>query len=172
MKMTYPRILFIAILAPMAALAALAPASAAQQSPATVRGATVASTTAVRPATVALSRAVHVRVTAQATPAPDSEVAVKPRVGCGGANGDIKWSGVYIQAWGEAWDTCGSGTYVQIFLSWYSPFYHNILIATAGPNSTVGFNTGTISNALNVGKIGIAACEQDNGWHCGGTINP
>lgn len=171
MKKLHLRVLVIAILAPMAAFGAIGSASAAPQSPAAVRGATAASATAVTPATVALSRAAYARATTHATSSPDPEVAVKPRVGCGGANGNIKWSGVNIQSWGEAWDTCGSGTYVEIFLSWYSPFYHNIRIATAGPNSTVGFNTGTISNALNVGHIAIAACEQDNGWHCGGTIN-
>jgi hypothetical protein len=172
MKKLRLRILAIAILAPMAAFGAIGSASAAVRSPAAVRGATAARATAVTPATAALSKAAYARASAHATSSPDPEVAVKPRVGCGGANGNIQWSGVNIDSWGEAWDTCGSGTYVQIFLSWYSPFYHNILIATAGPHSTVGFNTGVITNALNVGHIGIAACEQDNGWHCGDTINP
>jgi hypothetical protein len=173
MKKLRLRILAIAILAPMAAFGAIGSASAASQSPAAVRGATVAaaSTTTVTPVTVAHSVAAYAQATAQETPSIDPEVNVSPRVGCGGANGVIEWSGRTIHSWGEAWDLCGSGTYVQIFLSWYSPTYHNVRIATAGPHSTVGFNTGVINNALNVGKIGIAACEHDNGWHCGATVH-
>lgn len=151
MKRLRLRILAIAILAPVAAFGAIGSASAAPHSPAAVRAVTAASTTAV----------------------PQSEVNLNPgpRIGCGGMNGHIEWAGNAIQSWGEAWDTCGSGTYVQIFLTWTSPTVHNIVIATAGPNSTVGFNTGVIYTLANVGNISTTACEHDNGWHCGNTIH-
>lgn len=171
MKRLCARILAIPALALIAALCTIAPASAASHSPAAARSLTAASTTAVTPATIARSGTAHVRVTAHVVYRSDPEESVSPRVGCGGANGVIEWSGRNIDSWGDAWDLCGSGTYVQIFLSWYSPTYHNILIATAGPSSTVGFNTGEITNTLNVGKIGIAACEHDDGWNCGATVH-
>jgi hypothetical protein len=105
----------------------------------------------------------------------DGSQTVAPRVSpCGGANGHILWhSGTYpwIQAYGQAWDTCGSGTYVQIYLSYDDPAYNNILIATAGPNSTVGFNTGQRPTELNPGNIGIAACEHHPSWLCGATVH-
>jgi hypothetical protein len=115
----------------------------------------------------------HARTTAHAAQSPDPQANAYPRIGCGGGNAVIRWvnDGLYstITTWGEAWDTCGSGTYVQLFLSWDSPTHHNVLVATAGPNSTVGFNAPTYSIIANPGHIGLTACEHDNGWHCGAT---
>lgn len=113
---------------------------------------------------------IHIRVIAA-----DSQGNISPRVACGGANGVIEWhSGTYpwVKSWGEAWDNCGTGTYVQIFLSYYDPAYNNRKIATAGPHSTVGFNTGQIPTELNPGNIGIAACQHAPSWSCGTTVHP
>jgi hypothetical protein len=146
MKKLRLRILAIPALALMAAFGAIGPASAAAHGPAAVRGSTAASIPAVTPDV--------------------APVGASPRIGCGGANANIEWTENIIQSWGEAWDTCGSGTYVQIFLDVNNGF-SNDLIATAGPDSTVGFNTGWMTYPLLVGNIIITACEQDNGWHCG-----
>jgi hypothetical protein len=73
------------------------------------------------------SEKIHIRI----MPA-DSQGDVYPGVACGGANGVIKWhSGAYpwVEAYGEAWDNCGSGTYVQAFLSYYDPALNNYSIS-------------------------------------------
>jgi hypothetical protein len=155
------RILVPAILAPMAAFGATGSASAAPHSPAAVHGAPVASTAAVTGDVCTVEPGFCTK----------KDLNPGPRIGCGGANGVIEWVGQHLQSYGEAWDNCGSGTYVQIFLSWDSPTGHNQLIATAGPNSTVGFNTGIIDTLLDVGNIAITACEHNNGWHCGTPIH-
>lgn len=162
MKKLSMRILAIAILAPMGAFGAIGSASAASHGPAAVHGAPAASKTAVTTGDLC----------AENPFCNKRSLNPGPRIGCGGANAVIEWVGLEIQSYGEAWDNCGSGTYVQIFLSWTDPGGNNKLVATAGPNSTVGFNTGIINNgSLEVGNIGITACEHSNGWHCGQTIH-
>jgi hypothetical protein len=113
--------------------------------------------------------AIHIRIMPR-----DGKQSTAPRVACGGANAWVQWhSGPYpwVKSWGESWDNCGAGTYTKIFLSYYDPAYNNIPISTAGPHSTVGFNTGTRSTGLNPGHIGIAACQHAPGWSCGATIH-
>jgi hypothetical protein len=162
MKKLGMRILAIAILASMAAFGAIGSASAAPHGPAAVHGAPAVSKTAATTGDLCSSDPYCIK----------RSLNPGPGIGCGGANVVIEWEGSGIQAYGQAWDNCGSGTYVQIFLSWSDPGGNNRLVATAGPNSTVGFNTGLINNgSTDVGKIGITACEQSNGWHCGKTLH-
>jgi hypothetical protein len=104
---------------------------------------------------------------AQPTAVPDAHKVVSPVVRpCGSAKATVIWFTSYVSATGIAGDYCGSGSYVQIFLSWYSPTYHNKLIATAGPDSHVAFSRRFITG-LNPGHIVLTACEHYNGWHCG-----
>jgi hypothetical protein len=115
------------------------------------------------------TREIHIRVIPN-----DGSQSTSPRVGCGGANAWVQWhTGTYpwVKAYGQSWDNCGAGTYVKIFLSYYDPAYEDIPISTAGPNSTVGFNTGQRPTELNPGHIGIAACQHAPAWSCGTTIH-
>ncbi len=121
--------------------------------------------------------AVALPASAQAAPAhastqvaPAAVAAANPRIGCGGANTTVSWGARNIDIIGNAWDNCGSGSYVQIFLSWYSPTYHNQRVATAGPHSHVNFSWGT-STTLSPGRIVVTACEHFNGWHCGAGVH-
>jgi hypothetical protein len=162
MKRLSIRILAIAVLTPMAAFGAIGSASAAPHSPAAVHRAPAAGKTAARTDDIC----------AENPFCNKRSLNPGPRIGCGGANAVIEWIGLELQSYGEAWDNCGSGTYVKIFLSWTDPGGNNIPIATAGPNSTVGFNTGIINDGtMEVGNISITACEHDNGWHCGTPIH-
>lgn len=104
---------------------------------------------------------------AQAPAAPDVHRDANPRISpCGGARSTVFWGLRYIQIIGNAWDTCGSGSYVQIFMSWYSPTYHNQLVGTAGPGRYIVMNWRS-STTLSPGRIKVTACEHYNGWHCG-----
>jgi hypothetical protein len=126
---------------------------------------------------MAAAAAVAVPASAQAaTVQPSAPVApaaiavANPRVGCGGANTTVSWGNRRIDITGNAWDNCSSGSYVQIFLSWYSPTYHNQRVATAGPRSHVNFSWGS-GTTLNPGRIVVTACEHFNGWRCGAGVH-
>jgi hypothetical protein len=73
---------------------------------------------------IAAAAVVALPASAQAAPArtsapvaPAAIAAANPRVGCGGANTTVSWGSRNIDIIGNAWDNCGSGSYVQIFLS-------------------------------------------------------
>jgi hypothetical protein len=126
---------------------------------------------------IAAVAALALPASAQAAPArtsapvaPAAVAAANPRVGCGGANTTVSWGARNIDIIGNAWDNCGAGSYVQIFLSWYSPTYHNQRVATAGPHSHINFSWGS-STTLSPGRIVVTACEHFNGWHCGAGVH-
>jgi hypothetical protein len=105
-----------------------------------------------------------------AAAAPAAIAAANPRIGCGGANTTVSWGARNIDIIGNAWDNCGAGSYVQIFLSWNSPTHHNVRVVTAGPHSHVNFSWGT-STTLRPGGITVTACEHFSGWHCGAGVH-
>jgi hypothetical protein len=97
--------------------------------------------------------------------------SLSPRVTCGGFNGNVTTGGRQLHIWGLLWDTCGSGTYSQLFLNWcvYNPLQickNGIKIATAGPHSTVGVNYTNVTTLVTSGSLTVCA-HYKNGWHCG-----
>ena len=112
--------------------------------------------------------------TAQAAPTvvtPSASGGANARISpCGGAaNAKVYWGLRYIQFLGNVYDNCGAGTYVQVFVSCYSPTYHNMLVGTAGPGTFPAVNWKK-ATTLSPGRIVVTACEHYNGWHCGAGV--
>lgn len=111
--------------------------------------------------------------------APDGELSYTPRLalpGCrageDGFNGHVEWyssftlASPWIEAWGEVWDECG--TTAQVYLSWYSPTYHNPEIGSASRYTTNGVNYPKDYLFGNPGTIRVTVCAWWQGdWRCG-----
>jgi hypothetical protein len=100
---------------------------------------------------------------------------LQPRIGpCGGGNVNVYWDNSSVQPWGDIWDNCGPGTYVQIFVTYYTlGTRENPLAATAGPNSPSSHPHYWGPDFFNdpfPGNIYVTACEHYNGWHCGQSL--
>jgi hypothetical protein len=106
-----------------------------------------------------------------------SQVAVSPRLsfpGCSrqdGFNGNVYWDGYpfanpVIYVWGEVWDVCGANA--QVYVSWYSPTYHNPDIGSSGYNHTSGVKYGPDYLVANPGHITVTVCASwATQWRCG-----
>lgn len=136
-------------------------ATAAQASPAPSRMAAHATTNR----TVAVRAAMPTRLTPNGSGSGGRWVY--PSVGpCGAVGAYVSYTPYSISIKGNVADYCGSGSYVQVFMVYYSPFYHNQLVGTTGPSPRSGFSWS--SGAYLPGHIVVTACEHYNGWHCGG----
>jgi hypothetical protein len=106
------------------------------------------------------------------------ELTYTPRLalpGCrseDGFNGHVEWyssftlASPWIEAWGEVWDECG--TTAHVYLSWYSPTYHNPDIGSAGRYTTNGVNYPKDYLIGNPGTIRVTVCAWWQGnWRCG-----
>jgi hypothetical protein len=93
-----------------------------------------------------------------------------PRVQCGGGDDTVTWTQTNISVSGDVWDTCGAGTYVQIFLNYcdLNGCTNGIRLQTAGPRSNVSlsFSTGQ-GNVDRPGGISLTACRHNGNWQCG-----
>jgi hypothetical protein len=101
----------------------------------------------------------------------DGTRVAHPRVQCGGGDDTVKWTQTAISVNGNIWDTCGAGTYVQIFLNYcdLNGCTDGIRLQTAGPRSNVpiSFSTG-VRNVDQPGHISLTACRHNGDWQCGG----
>ena len=108
----------------------------------------------------------------------DGQLAYTPRLalpGCrseDGFNGNVAWyssftlASPWIEAWGEVWDECG--TTAHVYLSWYSPTYHNVAIGAASAYTTNGVNYPKDYLIGNPGTIRVTVCANWQGeWRCG-----
>jgi hypothetical protein len=98
---------------------------------------------------------------------------------CGGANGWVQWNNntslPYIQTYGEVWtnaESCGGAgvhyvklTFSQPFLSVWSSSADG---QSAGPDETVGFNSGVIQtdSMANIGNIIVYLCSTEGTGNC------
>jgi len=112
---------------------------------------------------------------------PLDQQAVSPRLslpGCSrqdGFNGNVHWDNQTlftlpdIYAWGQVWDVCG--TNAQVFMSWYSPTYHDPNIGSSGYYHTSGVlwpSSNPDYLASNAGHIKVTVCAWwQNQWRCG-----
>jgi hypothetical protein len=108
---------------------------------------------------------------------PSYQVAVSPRLslpGCSrqdGFNGNVYWDTYplgtpVIDVWGEVWDVCGADA--QLYLSWYSPTYHNPDIGSSGYNHTNGVKYGPDYLVANPAHITVTVCASwATVWRCG-----
>ncbi|HEY8075217.1 MAG TPA: hypothetical protein VIF62_13930 [Labilithrix sp.] len=92
---------------------------------------------------------------------------------CGGFKGSVTWSPYHIYVTGKLADSCGAGSYTQLFLTYDSLYvgHQNYAIATAGTHSTVGVNftaRGGSVGLLYPSHISVTVCSHSTaGWHCG-----
>lgn len=139
--------------------------------------ATAASMAAVAAAVMALSTtalATSAQATsAQATSVPmSSSGALHPRVSpCGASNVTVNWNSQDIYISGTISNYCGSGSYVQLFLTWTGSVYNNKKVGTVGSAKYPGISSASISwgsAANNPSYISVTLCEHyQNAWHCG-----
>jgi hypothetical protein len=112
--------------------------------------------------------------TGAAKPDSTSTEGAYPRLnlaGCSrqdGFNGTVTWStvpGSYVEVAGNVWDVCG--TAVQVWVSWYSPTYHNEVFGSTTAYGNTDFDTLAFTT-LNPGRIKVTVCGWwRSKWTCG-----
>jgi len=99
----------------------------------------------------------------------DIQAAAHVRDGCGGFNGQVYHDSNRIHVWGKMWDSCGAGTYNQLFLGFkWNGSPQNWKLDTAGARKTVGVDFDFRRLGLFPGSIKLTLCGHwQGGWHCG-----
>ena len=105
------------------------------------------------------------------------KIAITDR--CGGANGWVQWNNntslPYIQTYGEVWtnaESCGGAGVHYVKLTFSQPFLSTWSSAasgqSAGPDQTVGFNSGVLNYGVlaNIGNIKVYLCSTEGTGNC------
>jgi hypothetical protein len=123
-------------------------------------------------------------IAAQAVPnaaaSPDYELALHPRVGCGGGDGTLQWGGngsiaipAYLSYDGNVYNFCPKATvYMYLEYTWEDDV-RNIDLGKAAPGQNIDVHYATDSDFAQYGDIRVTACQQTTTtWSCGDPTGP
>jgi hypothetical protein len=133
-----------------------------------------AATTHGNPAAAHVTSSAHVTTGHRPVSRSTSTEGAYPRLnlnGCSrqdGFNGTVTWAtvpGSYVELAGNLWDVCGAP--VQVWVSWYSPTYHNEEAYSVPAYGNQEFDWLAFTT-LNPGRIQVTVCGSWRGvWTCG-----